>query len=136
VRLAEFRGGIMFELGCHVLDSVIRILGKPDGVAPFVQHAAAQDDQLADNVLAVLGYPRAIASIKASAQEVDGGERRHFVVCGTEGTFHIQPLDNPKARVTLSQARDQWKKGPQDVAFPKYTRYISDAADILSGLSC
>ena len=27
--LAEFRGGIMFELGCHVIDLVVGVLGKP-----------------------------------------------------------------------------------------------------------
>ena len=27
--LAEYPGGIMFELGCHILDLVIGILGKP-----------------------------------------------------------------------------------------------------------
>jgi hypothetical protein len=51
-------------------------------------------------------------------------------VCGTEGTFHIQPLDNPSARVSLSQARGEYKKGTQDVTFPKYTRYVDDAADM------
>jgi predicted dehydrogenase len=129
-RLAEFRGGMMFELGCHVLDLVIGVLGKPQAVTPFVQHAAKLDDKLADNMLAVLSYPRAIATVKSSAMEVEGFDRRHLVVCGTEGTFHIQPLDNPAARVSLSQARGTYKKGTQDVTFPKYTRYVADAADM------
>ena len=72
-------------------------------------------------MLAVLTYPRATATVKSSALEVEGGDRRHLVVCGTEGTFHIQPLDNPAARVSLSQARGEYKKGTQDVRFPKYT---------------
>ena len=81
-------------------------------------------------VLAVLEYPRAIASVKSSAQEVEGFERRHFVVCGTEGTFHIQSLDSPSARVALSQPRGEYRKGYQDVSFPKFTRYTGDAADM------
>ncbi len=52
------------------------------------------------------------------------------VVCGTEGTFHLQPLDNPTARVALSQARGGYKKGYQDVVFSKFTRYVEDAADM------
>ena len=52
------------------------------------------------------------------------------MVCGTEGTFHIQPLDNPSARVALSTARGEYRKGYQDVTFPKYTRYVDDAADM------
>lgn len=129
-RLAKFRGGVMFELGCHVLDLVIAILGKPKGVTAFPLHSAKADDGLTDNMLAVLSYPKATASVKSSAIEVEGGDRRHLVVCGTEGTFHIQPLDNPAARVSLSQARGEYKKGTQDVKFPKYVRYADDAADM------
>jgi len=128
--LAEYRGGIMFELGCHIIDLVVGVLGKPTKVTPFARHAAPLDDKLMDNMLAVFEYPRASATVKSSALEVDGGERRHFVVCGTEGTFHIQPLDRPSARVALSAARGSYRKGYQDVTFPKYTRYVDDAADM------
>jgi predicted dehydrogenase len=129
-RFARFKGGMMFELGCHVLDLVIGVLGKPKEVAGFNQHVSRLDDKLLDNMLAVLSYPKAIATVKSSALEVEGGARRHLVVCGTEGTFHIQPLDNPSARVSLSQARGKYKKGTQEVKFPKYTRYVDDAADM------
>jgi predicted dehydrogenase len=128
--LAEFQGGIMFELGCHILDLVIGILGKPDKVTTFNQHASTIQDNLADNMLAVLGYPKAIASIKSSALEVEGFARRHLVVCGSGGTFHIQPLDSPSARVALSKPRGPYKAGSQDVTFPKYNRYVDDAADM------
>jgi predicted dehydrogenase len=129
-RLARFAGGMMFELGCHVLDLVVGVLGKPKEVAPVLQHVGRIDDKLADNALAVLTYPRAIASVKSSALEVEGFDRRHLVVCGTEGTFHIQPLDNPSARVSFSRPRGRFKKGTQVVEFPKFTRYVADAADM------
>ena len=128
--LAEFRGGIMFELGGHIVDLVIGVLGKPVHVAAFPRRVGTQDDKLMDNMLAVFEYPHATATVKSSAVEVDGGERRHFVVCGTEGTFHVQPLDNPSARVTFSSTRDTYIKGYQDVTFPKYVRYVEDAADM------
>jgi predicted dehydrogenase len=130
VRLAEYPGGILFELGCHVLDLVIQILGKPGSVNGFAHHSADASDQLLDNMLAVLNYDRAIATVKSAAIEVEGGERRHLVVCGTQGTFHIQPLDNPRARLALNQPRGEWKKGYQELTFPKYTRYVDDAADM------
>jgi predicted dehydrogenase len=129
-RLAEYRGGMMFELGCHVLDLVIGLLGRPKEVAAFNRHSSPLGDGLLDNMLTVLGYPRATATVKSSALEVEGFDRRHLVVCGTEGTFHIQPLDNPSARVSLSTARAEYRKGTQEVKFPKYTRYVADAADM------
>lgn len=128
--LAAFKGGVFFELGCHVLDLVIALLGRPQKVHPFIRHSSTPNDKLADNMLAVLEYPRVTATIKASAIEVDGEARRHLTVCGTQGTFHIQPLDNPKATVTLSEARGPYKKGPQVITFPRFTRYVADAADM------
>jgi predicted dehydrogenase len=129
-RLAEYPGGIMFELGCHVIDLVVGVLGKPQAVSAFAQHAAEANDGLADNMLAVLRYPRAVASVKSSALEVDGGARRHFVVCGSEGTFHIQPLDSPAARVALAQSREGYRQGYQEITFPRFERYVADAADV------
>ncbi|RLS44592.1 MAG: gfo/Idh/MocA family oxidoreductase, partial [Planctomycetota bacterium] len=89
-----------------------------------------QQDTLNDNMLAVLSYPRALATVKSSGLEVDGGARRHFVVCGTEGTLHIEPLDATKSvRLTLSKERGKYKKGHQDVPVEPYERYVGDAAD-------
>lgn len=128
--LAAYPGGIMFELGCHVTDLVVGVLGKPAKVTPFVRHSGSADDGLSDNMLAVFEYERATATVRSSALEVEGGARRQLVVCGSEGTFHIQPLDSPSARVALSVPRDSYRKGYQDVAFPKFIRYVDDAADM------
>ena len=128
--LAQYPGGTMFELGCHILDLVIGVLGKPDDVHGFNNHASSAKDNLLDNMLAVLSYPRATATIKTTVQEVNGFDRRHFVVCGTGGTFHIQPLDRPSAKIALSEPRGKYKRGYQDVTFPRYERYVADAADM------
>ncbi len=128
--LAQYRGGIMFELGCHVIDLVVGVLGAPKKVTAHVRHSSKLDDTLVDNMLAVFDYPVATATVRSSALEVDGFERRHLVVCGTEGTFHIQPLDNPSARVAFSTVRGLYRKGYQELSFPKFTRYVADAADM------
>ncbi len=129
--LAAYRGGILFELGGHVLDTVIRILGQPKKVQGCNQHVSERKDGLLDNMLTVLQYPKALATVKVSAMEVEGFERRHLVVCGTEGTFHIQPLDNPSVRLSLSKDRgERYRRGTQQVALPKYQRYVGDAADM------
>jgi predicted dehydrogenase len=129
-RLAEFPGGSMFELGCHVIDLVHGVLGPPEKVHAFPRHSSDYDDPLVDNMLAVLEYPGATATVRSSLVEVDGGSRRHFVVCGSEGTFHIQPLDAPSVRFTVSQPRGKYAKGYQDVRFGDYPRYVADAADM------
>ncbi|MFN9718286.1 MAG: Gfo/Idh/MocA family protein [Planctomycetota bacterium] len=129
-QIARYPGGIMFEIGCHVLDTVISLLGRPGSVHAFNKHSSPTKDSLKDNMLAVLDYPDATATIRASAIEVEGFARRHLVVCGTEGTFHVQPLDSPAATLSLSRARGTWTSGTQRVTFPKYSRYVGDAIDM------
>lgn len=129
--LTIYRGGTMLELGCHLIDSVVAILGVPEKIHAFPKHSGAENDGLNDNSLAVFEYPRATATIRTTYTEVDGGERRHFCICGTEGTVHLQPLDSPKvARVTFSQPRGPYPRGYQDIDLPKYTRYTDDVADL------
>ena len=130
LKLAEYSGGMMFELGCHVIDVVVDLLGSPTSVTPFFRHSGPQTDNLKDNMLAVFEYPKAIATVKSSGIEIDGGSRRQIDVCGTEGTIHIQPLDGPKSvRLTLEKERSQYRKGLQEIPVEPYQRYVGDAAD-------
>ena len=124
-KLAEYRGGMMFELGCHVIDLIVGLLGKPQRVTPFLRRTA---DGLVDNMLAVLEYRKATATVRSTALEVDGFARRHLTVCGTEGTFHIQPLDDPAARVAFASPHGEYRAGYQDVRFGRFERYVADAA--------
>lgn len=128
--VAEFKGGTMFELGCHLIDLLQNILGTADSIHAFPRHSANNPDKLMDNMLAVFEYPRATATVRTSLVEVDGFARRQLAVVGTKGTLHIQPLDNPKAELTLSEARGKYKKGRQDISFPRYSRYVGDADDL------
>ena len=128
--LAQFSGGIMFELGCHVIDLVVGVMGPPTKVTPYVRHSGKVPDKLNDNVLAVLETDSALATVKSSAIEVEGGARRHLVVCGTQGTFHIQPLEAPVATISLATAQGGFRAGVQTQSFSKFSRYVADAADM------
>lgn len=128
-KLLPYRGGTMFELGCHVIDAVVTVLGRPQKVTAFARHSGNFKDDLLDNQLAVLDYPNATVTVRSALVEVDGGVRRQFVVCGDAGTFDIRPLEPPKARLALAQPRGDFKKGYQDVSFPNLPRYEADFAD-------
>ena len=129
-KLLPYRGGTMFELGCHVIDAVVTMLGKPDKVTAFARHSGNFKDDLLDNQLAVLDYANATVSVRSALVEVDGGARRQFVVCGDGGTVDIRPLEPAAMRLALSQARGEFKKGYQDVKFPALPRYEADFADL------
>ena len=129
--LAEFRGGIMFELGCHVIDLVVGVLGRPAARASAVRAPAARTATSWPTTCwrcSNIRRPRRRSNRRRI--EIDGGSRRHFVVCGTAGTFHIQPLDAPNVRLTLDRDRGEYKKGTHEVKFGNYERYVGDAADM------
>jgi predicted dehydrogenase len=129
-RLAEYPGGSMFELGCHLIDSLVYVLGKPDRVTAYVRKTRP-DDPLADNQLAVLEYPRATATIRSTLIEVEGTRRRQFVVCGDAGTIDIRPLEPPQARLALDRPRGEHKRGFQDLKLsPMRGRYDGDFEDL------
>ena len=127
--MQPYRGGSMFELGCHVIDAVVTVLGRPQKVTPH--NRSMLGDGFPDNQLAVLEYPRATVTVRSALVEVEGGPRRQFVVCGTKGTFDIRPLEPAAARLALDAPHGQWKRGYQDVKFPKSGgRYDGDFADL------
>lgn len=126
----EYAGGMMFELGCHMIDVVVDLLGQPVSVANFGQHVSPDEDPLLDNMLAVFNYPKAIASVKSSGVEVDGFARRHLLICGTGGTVMLEPMDSPKIlRLTLAEERGKYTRGRQEVTLEPFKRYVADAAD-------
>ena len=51
---AEFPGGGMFEQGSHLVDVIVRLLGRPKEVTPFTRHHGAFADKLNDNNVAAL----------------------------------------------------------------------------------
>jgi predicted dehydrogenase len=130
-RLAAYPGGSMFELGCHLIDSLVYVLGKPQRVTPHVRHTRPDVDQLADNQLAVFEYPRATATIRSTLLEVEGTRRRQFVVCGNAGTIDICPLEPPRMQLALDRPRGDFKRGYQEVKLPPLTgRYDGDFLDL------
>jgi predicted dehydrogenase len=129
--LVPYRGGSMFELGCHVIDAVVTVLGRPDKVTPHGRSVSAVADGWSDNDLAVLDYPRTTATVRSAMVEVGGSARRNFIVRATRGTLDIQPLEPPAARLDLDAAHGEFKKGTQTVTFPKQAgRYDGDFADL------
>ncbi|MBD3673870.1 MAG: Gfo/Idh/MocA family oxidoreductase [Planctomycetaceae bacterium] len=128
--LTKYSGGTMFELGCHLIDLVVGVLGEPENVVPFPRHSSTIDDRFLDNMLAVLEYPRATATVRSSVNEVDGFARRHLTVCGSGGTFHMQPLDAPDVTATFLTAHGKYQKGKNEIPFGRYARYEGDAAEL------
>jgi predicted dehydrogenase len=130
-QLAEFAGGGMFELGGHIIDAMVTVLGRPDKVTAHNRRSQPEKDSFADNQMAVYDYPHAIATIRCNHLDPFGFPRRFFNVTGEMGSVFINPLEPPKMRVALDRPRGEFAKGFQDVTLPKITdRYVEEFVDL------
>ncbi|HUQ94655.1 MAG TPA: Gfo/Idh/MocA family oxidoreductase [Bryobacteraceae bacterium] len=114
-QLAAFRGGMMFELGCHLIDRAVDLLGKPGKVTGFMRHESPVQDGLADNTLAILEYDRAVAEIHVAAFQPHGDQYRLLEILGTNGRVVVQPFSPLRLTVDLKDAAGIYKAGVQTV---------------------
>ena len=94
--LGRYDGGGMFELACHLVDSVVHLLGKPERVHAFTRRT--QEDGVADNQLAVLEYAKATATVRCNHRDVFGFPRRRFQIAGDRGAVSYTHLTLPTNR--------------------------------------
>ena len=86
-------GGIMYDLGGHVLDQVVWLLGRPTRIRTTLQNVAtSQLPEYSDNTVAVLEFNQALATIDIAAMEPRPAARR-FEVYGTAGSAILEPFD-------------------------------------------
>jgi predicted dehydrogenase len=134
---ARFSGGSMFDLGGHLVDAVVTVLGKPHRVTPYIRRTRPEQDDLADNTLAVFEYAEATATIRSAMVEVEGQRRRQFVVCGDRGTVEIRPIEPPHLRLTLAEPQGEYEKGYQEVELPdapsRYDDQLIELARLIRG---
>ena len=92
--LSTFDGGVMFFLGCHLVDLVYQIQGMPQRIIPMNKSTKRFDGVTSkDNAFALLEYERGASFVKVNASETGGFERRNLVITGTKGRFMICPLE-------------------------------------------
>lgn len=93
--LEQFSGGMMFFLGCHLIDMICYLQGFPEQVVPY-NCSTGYDGVTADDYgFAVLKYKNGISFAKTCANELGGFMRRQLVVCGEKGTVQLLPFEAP-----------------------------------------
>jgi predicted dehydrogenase len=129
----EFPGGAMFELGAHLVDAVVRLLGKPSKVTPFLRHHGRFEDRLNDNNVAVLEYEGAVAIITNTAMQGAATPARAFEVIGTDGSAVLQPIEPPELKLDLTRAAGPYKHGLQSIPLT-YRRYEADFVELAAAV--
>lgn len=104
-RFAGLPGGGMYELACHIVDTVVTLLGAPTSVQAWGNATRAPQDKFVDNQLAVLTYPKATVTIRCNHADPFGGPHRALAVRGTRGAMEIRPLESGKGVLRLDEGR-------------------------------
>lgn len=139
--LSQFKGGAFYIFAGYLIDIILQMIGAPDKVTSFLQQT--RSDGLIDNGLAVLQYPRATATVRVSVAEIEGFNYRRLIVCGTEGSVELCPIewrdyDHPQqVRLTLKKPCGPYAAGTHmvdcEVLGKRYDRQLIDFARIIRG---
>lgn len=138
--LATYRGGGMYDFGSHLIDFVYELLGPPEEIHVFEKPDPT--DNLSDNTLSVMLYPKAIAQVRVSLRKIDGFARRRMVCHGTKGSFIVDPIESwsrdPNTKrivplnvtLTLDEPHEDFKKGVNTLKIQPYEdRYLGQMTD-------
>ncbi len=131
---AEFPGGTMFELGCHMIDSMVRLMGPPGKVTPVLHKDGNFNDTLRDNTLAVLEWKGALGIVESSNMVPSSGKYRFFEIHGSNGRAIVNPVEAPVFTIDLDKAAGPYEKGVQTIPIRTYQRYIEDFFELASAV--
>lgn len=91
--LGNYPGGMLYYLGCHLIDLVYMFMGEPEKVIPLSLSVGTDEVEAEDFGMAVFKYKNGVSFVKSTAVEYGGFERRQLVVCGTKGTIELKPFE-------------------------------------------
>ena len=110
--LGNFHGGDMYIFGCHLIDLIVYLLGKPNRVTSSLASSGIANVHSTDLTAATLEYDHALARVFSSSLEWNGWANRCFRVCGELGTADIQPMEEP-CIMTFAPKHESKKAGVQ-----------------------
>lgn len=138
--LRNFPGGMMFFLGCHLVDLIYRIQGEPDNVIPLNCPTGFDGVTAEDYGMAVFQYHNGVSFAKTCAAECGGFLRRQLVICGEKGTIEIKPLEvvEPDGQYTVmneTYSQDwhrKWDTSRTDL-YDRYDDMMRNFAEMVRG---
>ena len=126
---SHFKGGMMFYLGCHLIDLVLQIQGMPEEIIPMNCSTGKNGIMTEDYGFAVLKYPNGISFVKMTGAEVGGGRRRQLVITGETKSLEIKPLEITIPKTKYSMYTEQVERALDEEGHTKTTESRSELFD-------
>jgi len=127
---ALYRGGHMFDLNCHVIDFLVRLMGRPRKVTPFLHSDGGFGDKMNDNTLAVLEWPGALGVVNGASMRPNPFLHRSIEVAGSNGTAILAPIEPPALVIDLAKPAGPYKAGRNTVRMPAYVRHQGEFQEL------
>ncbi len=138
--LSSFTGGIMYNLGCHLLDFLVDWMGRPEAVHSFCRNVQGSPEKCSNNCVSILEYPHAFVTLNACSAEV--GPRRMLKICGTKGTIMLLPIErfdrvSLNLQLRLKEGNAEYEAGEHTVDFgvvnDRYGRQLFEFMQMIRG---
>ncbi len=139
--LADYPGGMMHFLGCHLVDLIYSIQGKPENVIPLNRRSGLGGATGEDIGMAVFDYKNGVSFVKTSGVEYGGFDRRNFTVIGSKKTVELCPFEQyegeDKKMYTQKTEYTEWdweNKGEKDkIYLNRYDEMTGSLAKYING---
>ena len=125
-------GGVLWILGCHVLDSLVRVFGAPESVNARVHKSPSLSDENSreDSAAALLNYPDMSITFNFDGHDrLEWFESSRITVYGTNGMIEVGILPQ-LLRVYVDAARGGypagWTEWTQSYFTPPFARTESN----------
>ena len=141
--ISTFKGGILYNLGCHLVDMVAPMVeGMPRNVDTVLRPAPGDPEYAKSCGAALLEFPSADVLIRTSASMPGGILSRRLRVDGSNGTIDLCPIERfdggrLKLSMTLRNPAGGYAAGLNEVDFgiqtDRYAGQLKELAEIVRG---
>jgi predicted dehydrogenase len=127
---APLPGGTLFELGSHLIDVLVRLMGRPARGTSLLRTDGHFSDKLADNTIAIFEFARAVGIVSSSALQPNAGPHRSLEIFGSNGSAVVNPIEPPVLAIDLEKSAGPYRAGVNNLPMPTYRRHVADFADL------
>ena len=139
--ISRYPGGMMFYLGCHLVDLVLQLKGEPDEIIPLNVQTGLDGVNSEDLGMAIMRYKNAVCTVKTSAVEYGGYARRRLTVVGSKKTVEVCPMERGTGGNTVLTGVREYEKHSCDDSgtyretepFDRYVPMLLDFAAMVRG---
>ena len=139
--IASFKGGIMYNLGCHLVDFILPMMpGMPTKAHVVHLPAPGDPDNAGTNCVSVLEWPHATVTVRSSRHAACSN--RWLRIQGTKGAIDLRPIERFDGKPTKLEMRLKfdvpgYKKGTHvvdcGIQKDRYADQLKELADIVRG---